>query len=279
VNPSGSIVTLDTTCRRCGYNLRGLDEAGRCPECGTPIGLSTQGDLLRYADPLWLVRLRDGLWLMTAGALCVVFMQLQNFVLPLRMPFWMQPLVYFAFGLISISGAWLLTVADPAGLAEDQYVSTRKLIRITIVLGLAYRIFAFGANATSVSPDMRLLLTILAICFGFVSIAGFCLTCKYLAQLSDRIPRPGLVRFSRHLMWWYPFVHGPFYVLSAMLTVSPRLVAGTVLVPLVIMWQRYLYLALLLASVVLYLRLAKSVREQEQIARQRWSVAEGAVQA
>ena len=30
-------VRVDIKCLVCGYNLRGLGRAGRCPECGTPI--------------------------------------------------------------------------------------------------------------------------------------------------------------------------------------------------------------------------------------------------
>jgi hypothetical protein len=31
---------LDVRCLRCEYNLRGLDRAGNCPECGEPIEAS-----------------------------------------------------------------------------------------------------------------------------------------------------------------------------------------------------------------------------------------------
>ena len=41
----------DIACRKCGYNLRGLNKDGACPECGTAVGRSTQGDLLRFCDP------------------------------------------------------------------------------------------------------------------------------------------------------------------------------------------------------------------------------------
>ncbi len=60
LDESGTVI-VDTSCRRCSYNLRGLSEEGRCPECGTPVGLSTQGDLLRFADPDWLESLARGL--------------------------------------------------------------------------------------------------------------------------------------------------------------------------------------------------------------------------
>ena len=53
-------VVVDQTCRRCGYNLRGLHRDGRCPECGAPVGLSIKGDLLRFAHPDWVEELARG---------------------------------------------------------------------------------------------------------------------------------------------------------------------------------------------------------------------------
>ena len=43
-------VDEDITCRKCGYNLRGLPTDGACPECGSAVGHSTHGDLLRFCD-------------------------------------------------------------------------------------------------------------------------------------------------------------------------------------------------------------------------------------
>src|SRR5688500_20183649 len=51
--PEGPIGN-DLPCRKCGYNLRGLTPAMRCPECGTAVGYSLQGDLLRFCDPGWV---------------------------------------------------------------------------------------------------------------------------------------------------------------------------------------------------------------------------------
>lgn len=49
-NPMGKMAADDQTldvdvhCHQCGYNLRGLSEPGRCPECGTPIAESTRSN-------------------------------------------------------------------------------------------------------------------------------------------------------------------------------------------------------------------------------------------
>ena len=56
VDPVSGLVVIDLSCRRCGYNLRTLAEAGRCPECGSPVGLSTRGNFLQFADPDWVAR-------------------------------------------------------------------------------------------------------------------------------------------------------------------------------------------------------------------------------
>jgi hypothetical protein len=50
-------VDADIPCRKCGYNLRGLAVDGRCPECATPVGVSINGELLRYSDPTFVIGL------------------------------------------------------------------------------------------------------------------------------------------------------------------------------------------------------------------------------
>ena len=40
----GLEIADDEPCGRCGYNLRGLREGHRCPECGTPIPFSFPPD-------------------------------------------------------------------------------------------------------------------------------------------------------------------------------------------------------------------------------------------
>lgn len=65
--PVVDVLATDTPCTSCGYNLRGLRHDQACPECGAEVWRSCQGDLLRFADPEWLKRLRLGVWLLLAS--------------------------------------------------------------------------------------------------------------------------------------------------------------------------------------------------------------------
>lgn len=64
------LIGEDRLCRGCSYNLRGLRDNGKCPECGKPIKLR---DLARFADrmvdaPLsWLRTFRLGTLLLFLG--------------------------------------------------------------------------------------------------------------------------------------------------------------------------------------------------------------------
>jgi hypothetical protein len=274
---AGQPIPEDIICRRCGYNLRGLDETGRCPECGTPVGLSTRGDMLRFADPRWLAKLRIGLGLMITGAAFVVAMQLQNFVLPLRMPFIWQPFIYFTFMLITISGVWLLTAPDPGGLAEEQYVTVRKLIRITVVVGLGYRIFYLGTTATTVSPDLRRILIVVAVAVGLVNLVGEYAKFVYLSRLAERVPNRRLARTAQAMKWIVPAASLPTVILSAVFGL--RLVSTTSRsfewLGLVLGLQRLGVIAVMIFVVILYGIFARVVHEQHAIAMRTWSTAEG----
>src|SRR5689334_24506997 len=76
------VLETDVPCRKCSYNLRGLSADGRCPECGTPVGLSVQGDFLRYSDPTWLKTLWEGADFVLTGVIVIVFIRLATMAEP-----------------------------------------------------------------------------------------------------------------------------------------------------------------------------------------------------
>src|SRR5207248_565853 len=61
MDPQGPLLCEDFDCARCGYDLRGLQRSGQCPECGELIARSLdaagRGEL-RYLNRRWLKRIR-----------------------------------------------------------------------------------------------------------------------------------------------------------------------------------------------------------------------------
>jgi hypothetical protein len=61
-SPVESLLDRDLACASCGYNLRGLSSASRCPECAHPIPDSISAETKRL-NPRHVRWLRWGLWL------------------------------------------------------------------------------------------------------------------------------------------------------------------------------------------------------------------------
>jgi len=77
--PTTYQVTHDVSCANCGYNLRGLDPSGRCPECNAAVA-DTMEVVLQRLTPAWTAKLaltrlsatRTVLLCTGLGALCAV---------------------------------------------------------------------------------------------------------------------------------------------------------------------------------------------------------------
>jgi hypothetical protein len=52
------VVKENVSCIHCDYNLRGLDPAGRCPECGSEIANSVLAPILKRTEPSGLPYLK-----------------------------------------------------------------------------------------------------------------------------------------------------------------------------------------------------------------------------
>jgi hypothetical protein len=191
--PAAAAIEQDTPCRKCGYNLRGLSVEGRCPECGTSVGFSLQGDLLRYCDPNWMDALRRGVKCIIAAVVLGIFGVVAGIALGVGagnagIGFAVEGGAVVVAMIVAAVGWWMLTQPDPRGLGEDQYGTPRKIIRVAQVVGLAH-VALVGLTATITVDDATLLaLQAVSVVAIVVSVVGIFAECSYLERIARRIP-------------------------------------------------------------------------------------------
>jgi hypothetical protein len=133
-SPAAPIIADDLTCAVCDYNLRGLDAAQRCPECGNEISLSLRSDRLEFADPIWLARMSAGVVLLTVAAIAGCLLDI----------LWGYPgefVIWSKYGLMqwlgavsgpasSVFGVWLLTCPEHLGARRVRRSGLRIPLRV-----------------------------------------------------------------------------------------------------------------------------------------------------
>jgi hypothetical protein len=192
--PVEGFVVDDVPCRKCSYNLRTLAIAGVCPECGTPVGVSIYGGLLRYSDPAWLRNLGRGAgYILTGIFIVIVASFLGGFltaarVVPLQSLQMYTQLVSFVGNIFVLIGSWLITEPDPSGIGEDQYGVSRKVIRVTLLLGAFNSLLSFVASISSIPIASRQPLYLIAGVLGIASVVGLFAQLQYFSKLAVRIP-------------------------------------------------------------------------------------------
>ncbi len=191
---SNSSSEPEITCIRCGYSLRSLDPSGRCPECGAPIGLSTQGRLLKFADPDWLQKVARGLaiilWMMLVG---VVGGMVIGFLYSSTGVF--LQLFQIAAAAVGFYGVWLITEPDPGTPEEEGEVNARKVVRITLIVGM-------GALAVQLLGSGMIIILLSAV-FGLIGVVGEFAKFMYFEKLARRIPDDQLAARAVLLRWGY----------------------------------------------------------------------------
>ena len=258
------VLVGDTACRRCGYNLRGLAVAGLCPECGTPVGLSAQGDFLRYSDPRWTGKLVLGLWLMAFGAGVSIASRFAMYIVMTHFEIMAVQGMFWAARLLSIVGAWLVTSPDPAGLNDAQYITARKLIRAALIINLADGLLSLGTPADAL-PAWRMAMTVISILVGVIGLIGECLKFGYLARLASMIPSDSIARQARVQAWLYGVVD--FFVLLATTSFRILVLAGSNsqrsqlwMYSTIFQVAAFLFSVVLLIGIVLYSRMIRALR-------------------
>lgn len=197
-----NILNEDVQCLGCGYNLRGLDTAGRCPECNTPVNSSNTPNLLRYANPDWLGQVKFGFDLViiaVLGGLVAGF--IVGFIFGFLAP-GLLPVVMIVFGLatygVQIWGVYLITAPEPRASITEEANSARNLTRLLILLGLG----ANGLNWVSQLLGLGAFFVVMGMMISSViGIGLYYYGFSYAAQLAERIPDPKLVKNSSTMKW------------------------------------------------------------------------------
>lgn len=180
-------IAEDVDCRRCGYNLRGLEIETVCPECRTAVGWSVKGDLLKYANPNWVETLARGTdWLVGA----VVLMVFQY-----CMPFGgagIEWLLSIATVAVAGFGVFMLTLPERSG-DFDATWSRPRLARVAISVALLCALIPSGMldNVGLRIPFAVWLLS------GIAGVTAFAFVALHLRDLARRIPDPKLERWTK----------------------------------------------------------------------------------
>jgi Zn finger protein HypA/HybF involved in hydrogenase expression len=200
-------VRVDLPCRGCGYNVRTLVSAARCPECNTPVSRSCQGSLLRYSEPGYVGRLargaywvRQAIWLGVAGF--VLFAAVPSFLRGVSATgmAWAVDAAFETFiavlALLVLVGMWWITAPEPGASDLFQPKRTRQIVRggLGATVLLAFLSFCIY-RLPPLLPALAVLILGLALSISFAGLAIAYL--RYLAELAQRFPEPEVARKAR----------------------------------------------------------------------------------
>jgi hypothetical protein len=199
----------------------------RCPECGTAVGYSLQGDLLRFCDPNWVDTLSKGtgtiLWGIVVMVIGIVLGMVIGFASGGRgtVGTVLVTAVAAIIGWIMMTiGWWLLTQPDPSGMGEERYGTSRQIIRIALIVGIVNQLLNLLAGVTP--PDSALLtgLGALQLIAGIVSVVGFYAQLIYLQKIAMRIPDDRLSGRAYTIRWGITISYGILIVFGAIMLMS-----------------------------------------------------------
>ena len=212
----------DVACRHCGYNLRGLELAGRCPECEMAIEKTLHAFLLRFCDPVWLGRLRSGLMLLIvtifAGLAVGLILGLSIMLLIgstgetsllLESAFL---LLFAGIGAMQLIAYWRITSPEPSPLHEENPLSARRIARVGLIISTASGLLGFALDPDTYSmgtmemadaPVQAGLAWSLYLLSTGLGLIGLFALFVYARSIALRFPADKLAKSTRLVMWGY----------------------------------------------------------------------------
>ncbi len=198
-------IAEDLKCTRCGYNLRGLTLSKLCPECGTSIERSIHGNLLRYADPDWVNKLRLGALLTLWNLLIAILLGAAAAALPsMGTPQVVASMLSLIGGIFGLWAIFLLTTPEPAIAFEEDPITLRKLVRTCAVINfvgqtLQQAAITSGLQAWVFIAGGAMMLVGIVYLFGqFI----------FLRRFAERIPDTRLAKATMTVLWGFVVTFG-----------------------------------------------------------------------
>lgn len=199
------ILQEDRACARCGYNLRGLRSDGLCPECATPIARSLQGNLLRFADPAWLDKLRFGVALRLWNILFSVLAGIGGGIAR-RLGISVAPILAgIAAAILALVATWCITAPEPNIAMSEDPMSLRRFIRACAVIGaiggVANQILTSGSMPGAVPAGSMVLVAVVVVALAVIGIVAMFGEFVYLRRFARRVPDKKLEDSTTVVMW------------------------------------------------------------------------------
>lgn len=270
LDPAGRIAD-DVSCRKCGYNLRGLLPDGICPECSGQVVRSLQGNRLSLCNPIWVRTLATGAGFVALGV-TILSLDVTRSTLGFgnRLPTWLGKTLFGGWMLSASIGFWRVTTAEPWNPGEPSFLSARSVARY-VPLAMASTViasyFVSRWKGISLEPFFALFA-----CEGLVlAISGT----RHFRLLAQRIPDFAMMRWLGIVKWVSVVLLGLALLGYAAQLVSPASKAypptspATQYIGCALAWGLP---AVLLWFVSVFVRLWIAIRDEARLAAAQWQV-------
>lgn len=214
------------TCLACGYNLRGLDVRGNCPECGQPVAQSLRDGRLETMPPRVVMNWSRGALLhLTACVIALLFMFPWGMILigdPIGSP---ETGICMTCGLAFLIvpcvaiGSWKLatiSLEEPPHAASLRWaLALRWLVRLAALSIIATVMFGLGPTSSGLVALLTRVagpLVFVMLLFGMVGLSIY----RAVVVAGNQRPKiPQMAQRLRRVGMWMGVALGSLFAMNA----------------------------------------------------------------